>query len=1367
MQYGIDCGSKFVKIVAIDARGSIVFSEYKEHCGDPAKALPSNLFDSVALTGCHASLLRNICAREIEIDEIASIIAAMEMLRLKFRTVVCVGAASIGLIGLDDRMQFESYRQNTLCAAGTGSFIDEQMHRLGFSYSDIAEIPIDESPPTIATRCAVFAKSDVVHRQQEGYGQHALWSGLCRGVSMTMLQSVFRGELPDEEVLFIGGLFLNPTIRYWTSRLFPQARFHEMGHFFGAWGSALLHRKGFKNAAVQFPLKTKGSAARKKLELKNSRIIGERDVVFCEKNGCEVRIHKHCELSGKAAVGIDIGSTSTKLVLLDAHSHEVIVDIYARTQGNPLGAAARLFAELKEAIGNNSVEICACATTGSGRKLVGAVVGADLIINEISAHFAGAFHIDPSIETIFEIGGQDSKYIRASRGVVVDYNMNFVCAAGTGSFIEEQAQRLGFRVHEIGKRVIGVCAPQASDRCTVFMEQDINALLREGHSKEEALAAVVFAIAKNYLNRVVGTRPITGTKIFFQGATARNFSLVAAFEILTGKEIVVSPYCHVMGAVGAARLVLQRMKGSTRFRGFDSLTALPTFHRAICEDCTNRCAITYANFRNGDTASWGQLCGRGEVGQLKKRGRNYIASAFDAILAKDNTSTTAISQCSRGTVGIPMMLSMFNYLSLWQTFLSLLNFQVIVSDPSQKSLRERAVKISRTDFCFPVKLALAHFEQLARNHQVDILFAPVLVSEKMQRNGMPRVFCPYVISIASIAASMDFGKTILMPVVDFRDTHTMIVEELHRVFEPYGIGKDEIAIAFEKSLNELNFRRKIRFQKGCTAIANARSTGKKFVVFIGRPYNLYDTLLNLHLPDHFAKYGVDVIPFEMLIDEKEDEIPHMYWNYGSLILRMAKKIKAMKNVYPVYLTNFSCGPDSFVLSRFEAIMEGKPYLIIELDEHGSETGYLTRIEAFLDIIMEDTRDCETTSSERSPFVGRWNKKSRTLWIPPMHEIGARLFAAGFRAWGFNAEALPPEDECAGEIGKQSIRGSECLPAAATIGAFLKKMRELNANPAKQAIFMPTAEGPCRFGQYAVLHRRILDREGFSQTMIFAPTSVNSYMGMPSSLRRYLWDVILASDYIMKAILKVRPYELHRGETDSIVEELLQLLERRIEQKANVLRETIHAVEEILSIPHEPTPRPLVGIVGEIYVRCNPFCNDNLIRTIEACYGEAWLSPISEWVLYTSWFENYITQRRSKNPIKKALANVKHSYLYARAHEFEYAFRSLMGNRLEPLIEDVLNEGIKYLPLRFEGEAILTIGRTRKFFDDGASMVVNCAPFGCMPGNITASIFCQIQHDVQKPILTLFYDGESSVNKAVEIYLKNMNVPQKMEVSQRM
>ncbi|MGL4368546.1 MAG: hypothetical protein ACRCUT_02565, partial [Spirochaetota bacterium] len=381
------------------------------------------------------------------------------------------------------------------------------------------------------------------------------------------------------------------------------------------------------------------------------------------------------------------------------------------------------------------------------------------------------------------------------------------------------------------------------------------------------------------------------------------------------------------------------------------------------------------------------------------------------------------------------------------------------------------------------------------------------------------------------------------------------------------------------------------------------------------------------------------------------------------------------------------------------------------------------------------------SVEKEKYYSFWDKKDRKLWIPPMHETSVKIFAAGFRAYGYDAQALDGETREAYEIGKQTVRGSECLPASTTIGSFIRKMREINAVPSEHAFLMGTAEGPCRFGQYMVLHRNILDKNGYKDVAIFAPTSVNSYLGMPGALRAYLWDIVVAGDMVFKYICRRRPYEIEKGSVDRAASSALSRMEKGIESRENVLGLMSAALEAISKVPVRDEKRPLVGIVGEIYVRSNPFCNDQLIRFIEANGGEAWLSPLSEWFIYTAWMEKYFAKLYDKGIMEEALVLFQNGFLFRHLHQFEQAALPYLEGRLEPPMEEVLKEGVKYMPLIFEGETILTIARGVQFAKNGAALVVNCAPFGCMPGNITASVFQNLRDGLKAPVITLFYDGE--------------------------
>ncbi|MBN2297926.1 MAG: hypothetical protein JXM72_05005, partial [Deltaproteobacteria bacterium] len=556
MEYlGIDVGSSYLKLWCEDESHEIIWSRCIHHRGSPKKIILDELSSAPNIPEflCFCGNLGGDALTRWRCD---GLLAEIDYLKTRYphRDLLIFGAEKIELVHYDDTGRILSLQKNPACAAGTGSFLDEQIGRLGLRREDLDEIPIDEKAPMVASRCAVFAKTDLIHLQQEGYSAHAMYNGLCKGLVVSGLKSVFGGNIPDGDgVLLSGGLISNPHIRHFLKAMLPQAVPTAEPVFLrarGVCGQARLHNMqtdGFISTLKEHCIESLPWNEPMKLELKKSRFPSREILRRHDRFGNEIW---HDMAGGEvfdAYLGVDIGSTSTKAVLVD-RSENIRLDIYTATAGNPIQAARRIFngiSHLKDALGI-SCTIKGCSTTGSGRKLIGKIIGADLIINEISAHAKGAVSVDESVETIFEIGGQDAKFIRMEHGRIVDVNMNYVCAAGTGSFVEEQASTLGMSLDEIGETVMGVHPLANSDRCTVFMNQEITAQLAAGYPKDRVMAGVMLAVFKNYLGRVVGNRYHKRETIVFQGATARNKGLVAALEQISGATVKVSPFCHVM-----------------------------------------------------------------------------------------------------------------------------------------------------------------------------------------------------------------------------------------------------------------------------------------------------------------------------------------------------------------------------------------------------------------------------------------------------------------------------------------------------------------------------------------------------------------------------------------------------------------------------------------------------------------------------------------------------------------------------------------------------------------------------------------------------------------------------------------------------
>ncbi len=1374
---GLDVGAVYLKAVLLDADGRLFANWYRPHRGEPAEALAGLLgelessgrlaaVEYAGLTGAAAAVGEPLGLSPLDLARCQ--VAAVTRQPGRTAVVMDVGGASATLIQLDEQHRIRNFTTNSMCAAGTGAFLDEQAARLGISYDQLGDFSYVEEPPTIATRCAVFAKSDLIHRQQEGCSKAAMWSGLCRGMTRTLLGTLLSGRPLDGRTMVIGGVAQNREFIRWLTEAAPKyIVVPPEPHLQAAIGAALLaphlarplSASAVQRAATASPIERYAWPLSMERSTYPSFEVAES---YTDDAGNEVRVTAWTPGEDvRGYLGIDIGSTSTKLALVD-DEERVLVDIYRKTAGDPIGASGKLFRALATLVDRTGarLHILGAATTGSGRKIVGAIAGADAVINEISAHVTGAMKTDPGIDTIFEIGGQDAKYMYVVDGNMRHANMNYVCAAGTGSFVEEQATKLGYKVGDVGRAVLGLHPPRASDRCTVFMESDVGRLVQAGATREDALAAVMVAVVKNYLNKVVGNRPRSRTRIFFQGATARNPALVAAFERVLDVPVVVSPYCHVMGAYGVALLVRQQMiehPAPSRFRGLDLDRRHVELRSERCDLCNNDCAITVASVEGTDDhPSWGYQCGREPEDTKVKVSPNDRLVRLRQRLWREGGRGVSVP-ADAPVIGLPQALMTYSHLPLWQKFFNTLGFALKLSGPSDDEVRESGTRLAGADFCFPAKVAIGHLAKLAADRAIDWVFVPQFLSETVSSGTSGAFVCPYVQGLAA------YGKTalqlnglpidrLLSPVVDLRHEEAHVVRALddalgvplnrsrRRIRDAWRAGRDAQA-AFEERCRA----------EGRTALAEARRRGEKVTVLSGRPYNIYDKGLNLDLPRKLADQGRLLLPLDMLDTDVAQRLPqytNIYWLSGKRILGALAESAASTDLDPVHLTNFNCGPDSFLLSFAEDVMGERPFLALELDEHGSDTGYQTRIEAFSHVL---SRAPARQPRIHAPRPEPDDFKARTLWLPPMHPVGTSLAVAAFHRHGYKARELPPEDQQTYEIGRRVTRGSECLPTSLTIGRFLQAMASED-RPAEHALFMPTTQGPCRFGQYKTLHRQILDREGYGDVALLAPSSYNAYFGLDGAVRRTLWQAFVAGDIMLKAVCKTRPYEVNPGETDRVLAELLPMVADVVRTGGDLGAAVAQAVERFAAVPTcRTTPRPLVGIVGEIYVRNNTFASEDVIRSIEQFGGEAWMSPMGEWMLYVSSFDN---QRHQNGAFSLKTLRTLPTFLWMKHQEDRLyaAAGPYLADRHEPDGKKVVAAARKWMPVNIGGEALLTLGRAAAFKDDGAALVVNCSPFGCMPGATTAAIFKQVSVEIDLPIVSMFYDGTGNQNRRLEAFL---------------
>jgi predicted CoA-substrate-specific enzyme activase len=1367
---GIDVGSISTNTIIMDDHRNVLEEHYTRIKGQPLQTVQKVLeeilhrisheqFHSVSFTGTGGKLLADLLGGNF-INEIIAQARAIQYFYPQVRTIIDIGGEDSKLILIEEeerRSKISDFSMNTLCAAGTGSFLDQQASRLGLTIEEFGQLALKSTnPPRIAGRCSVFAKSDMIHLQQIATPDYDIVAGLCYALARNFKSNIGKGKKFVKPISFQGGVAANAGMRkafldvleLSDGELIVPNHFASMGAI-GAVLVALEDKKSKKEwlglSRLNQYLKDhrEEQTSLKPLSLSPHHLIRRGEISLPPENSRAEKI--------EAYLGLDVGSISTNLVVIDREKR-VLAKRYLMTAGRPIEAVRIGLQEIGEEIGDR-VEIKGVGTTGSGRYLTADFVGADLVRNEITAQATAAIHIDPKVDTIFEIGGQDSKYISIDHGVVVDFEMNKVCAAGTGSFLEEQAEKLDVCIkEEFGTRALSAEEPvRMGERCTVFIESDLVHHQQSGAQRDDLIAGLSYSIVQNYLNRVVGDRRV-GNRIFFQGGTAFNKGVVAAFEKVLEKEIIVPENHDVTGAIGVALLALEeRTWEQSGFKGFDLSQRRYEQTSFECKGCPNLCLIRKVSVEGEKPLFYGSRCEKYDV--IKRTKGSAIPDLFEEreqMLFAPYEGEERLP-ANAPEIGIPRILYFHEMSPFWRAFFTELGYRVVLSDATNKELIRKGVENVVSETCFPIKVSHGHVLNLLEKG-VKKIFLPSIVNLKPSHSEIPNSSaCPYAQSFPyAIPSSIDFKKSevrMLQPILHFGFGREYLEKELVEFGKSLHRGSKQVKKALEKAERFQALFYQSMLNRGKRALDQVGPTDKVMVI-VGRPYNSCDSGVNLEIPKKLRDLGVLPIPMDFLPLESvapTEEIREMYWRYGQRILAAGKIIKEDPRLYAVYISNFGCGPDSFISHFFRDLSKGKPYLQLEIDEHSADAGAITRCEAFLDSL----KNVETKKGLSFRREKVKTDRTKKIYIPYMCDHSFAV-AAAFQACGVDADVFPESDEETLYWGRKLTSGKECYPCILTTGDMVKLVKDPHFDHSRAAFFMPSGNGPCRFGQYHRFHRLVLDDLGFHHVPIYSPNqdeTLYSDLGiMGSRFTRLGWQGIVAVDLLMKKMLETRPYERERGRTDQVYQKSLKRVCEAI-LKGDDLEEALQKnIEDFNQIGVDGLgTKPLIGIVGEIFVRLNRFANENVIRKIEQFGGEAWIAPLTEWILYV----NTIAKKRSlKNRSFSNLLKVFLTDYYQKKdeHHLEKVFKGQLKHFGEPPTRSIFRNAKPYIDSSFEGEAILSVGKTIDFARRGASGVVNIMPFTCMPGTIVSTLLKRYQEENNNiPILNMAYDGQEQTN----------------------
>ena len=1381
---GIDVGSVSIHMAVLTYDRNIVHTDTCYHHGEIKQCL-SKLLENIDIKNIHyvavTDATPSIIQRNKSYDEQLTINRAAKHYHEIFGAILHIGGEKFSLSRFDEDRNYMGTRHNTSCAAGTGSFLDQQARRLNLlgGSQELSQKALLNSKkiPDIATRCAVFAKTDLIHAQQEGYSIEQICDGLCYGLAKNISNTLFKYKHARKKIVFCGGVSQNISVKNHLEKITGyDFVIDSKSIFYGATGAALcliddMAINKSKNIKMDY------------LSIKDFFIPAQKEILLSYP-GLEIKLSKYPDFncfssyvledveadiyqnpSGISTIqgylGLDVGSTSTKSILINQDGIP-IAGFYTKTASRPVIAIQKIFKAHDQFFKTYGIKIKinGCGTTGSGRRISGKIIGSDIEPDEITAHATAAVNLNRDVDTIIEIGGQDAKFTLLKDGMVTTSVMNTVCAAGTGSFIEEQALKLDCPLPEYSDRTEGVSSPVASDRCTVFMERDINYYFAQGFGKNEILASVLHSVRDNYLTKVASIGKI-GNCILFQGATAKNKALVAAFEQKLNKPIHVSKYCHLTGALGVALLLKEKQIKTSNFRGFDLWKHHIPIRQEICELCTNHCKLTIADIEE-KTIAYGFLCGRDyQTNKVIAKGNAYnLLKIRKQALPKIEKKIIK----HNFTIGIPKALHIFEDSDLWVHFFSRLGIKTITSSKLKDPVK-LGKTIANAEFCAPLVSLHGHIKYLI--DKVDFLFLPFYFEEKPKAENRRRQHCYYTQfapSVISCLPEVD-EKKIISPIIKYLYTnfHTKLelYKSLKKISSDFLFSFFDISAAFDSALEfkkntQLNWK---------ALYPKYKSNGSNInVVLLGRPYTVLTQTMNSNIPQLFENIGVktffqDMLDFETRdFSQIEPLLKEIHWKYAAQILKAAYIIAKSEHIYPVYISSFKCAPDSFAVDYFKQIMESfhKPYLVLELDEHDSSVGYETRVEAAVQSFKNHNTSIQKEKTKNfshihPKFLSKIDNK--TIIYPNWDSYSGSLIVAVLKNEGFNALLMEETPETLKKC--MLTNTGQCIPLNALAAGFINTIEINNLDPANCVLWLNPSDIACNIKMYPYHIQKILEKNGngFEKSGIYkGQLSLFdiSYRASTNAYYAYMFGGLLRN-----IGCKIRPYEIHKGETDQILLKALKILCNAFENSESKENALKNAIQMFSDIETKTESRPKVGIFGDLYARDNDIMNQDLVHFIEDNGGEVITTSYYKYakIIANSYFKKWFKEGKYLSLFSNGALLVAMQAMEKKYYKYFEPILSKSAFEVKDSYENILSEyGILQ---EHTGESMDNILKIHHIIDEfpDVKLLVQTNPAFCCPGLITEAMAQKIESKINVPIVSITYDvSGGNKNKVILPFL---------------
>ena len=1404
---GIDIGSTTVKIAVLDSDNQIVFSSYERHFANIQETLSGLLEEAINQIGyIHVSPVITgsgglTLAKHLGVPFVQEVVAVSTSLQ-HYAPQTDV---AIELGGEDAKIiYFEGgnieQRMNGVCAGGTGSFIDQMASLLQTDASGLNEYAQNyKALYTIAARCGVFAKSDIQPLINEGASKEDLSASIFQAVVNQTISGLACGKPIRGHVAFLGGpLHFLSELKAAFIRTLKLDDEHiispDHSHLFAAIGSALSSDRSLDIDIQEMQTRLAGKI---QMEFEVERM----EPLFSSKEEFETFIQRHNKnvvpvkdlstYSGKAFLGIDAGSTTTKAALV-GEDGTLLYSFYHNNDGDPLGTTIDAIKDIYSKLPEDAEIVHSCST-GYGEALIKAALMLDEGEVETVSHYYAASFFEPDVDCILDIGGQDMKCIKIKNQTVDSVQLNEACSSGCGSFIETFAKSLNYSVQDFASEALFAENPiDLGTRCTVFMNSKVKQAQKEGAEVADISAGLAYSVIKNALYKVIKVSDASelGKHIVVQGGTFYNNAVLRSLEVIAGCEVIRPDIAGIMGAFGAALIARERYEGckGTKMLSIDEINELE-YHTTMtkCKGCTNHCRLTVNHFNGNRRFITGNRCERG-LGKEKKK--NHLPNLFDYKMHRYfDYEPLSETEAPRGAIGIPRVLNIYENYPFWFTFFTKLGFSVVLSPASTRKIYELGIEsIPSESECYPAKLAHGHVQWLI-NKGISRIFYPSIPYEREEfKEANNHYNCPIVTSYpenirnnidAIIKGEIDF----IHPFLSFKDEEILSQRLCEELCDKFQINADEIQSAVHSAWMELTACREDMMRKGEETIAYLKKTGNHGIVLAGRPYHI-DPEVNHGIPELINSYDIAVLT--------EDSISHLHeverpinvmdqWMYHSRLYAAANYVKTTDFLDLIQLNSFGCGLDAVTTDQVADILTNsdKIYTTLKIDEVNNLGAARIRVRSLLAALRvrnkrAESRKVHTANIEKIPFTKEM-RKEYTILCPQMSPIHFSLLEPAFRASGYNIEVLPNDNKQAVDMGLKYVNNDACYPSLIVVGQIMDAILSGAYDTDKLAVIITQTGGGCRASNYIGFIRRALKKSGYEHIPVISLnlSGLEDNPGFKFTIPLVLRGMygLVFGDIFMKCVYRLRPYEKVKGSVDAMhekwKEECIRFLSKGYPSRRKFCRLCRDIIEDFdRNIELLDIQKPRVGVVGEILVKFLPAANNHLVDLLESEGAEAVVPDLMDFLFYSFYNQNFKVEKLGFTKKKAKLANLGIRVMEWLRSPASKAFRNSRHFDPPAQIQTLAKMASEIVSLGNQtGEGWFLTGEMLELIHNGASNIVCTQPFACLPNHVVGKgVIKELRRRYPDAnIVAIDYDpGASEVNQLNRIKLmlstanKNLN-----------